>query len=386
MPTRHPEHARPADIMVVDDTPANLQLLEGLLRERGYHVRALPHGRLALAAAEAEPPDLILLDINMPDMNGYEVCERLKAHPQLKDIPVLFISALNETLDKVKAFALGGLDYVTKPFQFEEVEARVRTHLELRRLQRNLEELVSLRTRQLAEAMGRLAILDKAKSDFLQIISHELRAPLSGVLGFTDLVFEGSSDPTVEELRGPYHESRQRLLTFVDDACLLTRVEVAGEDFARKSCGLDSVLNTAREKAGVLARSRNVELGPAPLDLGLVAGEAHLLARALQSLLETAVKFANSGEMVHLIKAEAAGELRLLIEATGRAIPAELLPRFFEALAIGETVTPGGDLGLAPVVAERILRLFGGAVTVENREPPGIRLCVCLKPPNLQDP
>ena len=127
----------------------------------------MPRGRLALAAAEAEPPDLILLDINMPDMNGYEVCERLKTHPQLKDIPVLFISALNETLDKVKAFALGGLDYITKPFQVEEVEARVRTHLELRRMQRDLEGLVNLRTRQLAEAKGRLAILDKTKSDFL---------------------------------------------------------------------------------------------------------------------------------------------------------------------------------------------------------------------------
>jgi DNA-binding response OmpR family regulator len=382
----NPEHERPADIMVVDDTPANLQLLEHLLRERGYHVRALPRGRLALAAAEAEPPDLILLDINMPDMNGYEVCERLKAHPQLKDIPILFISALTETLDKVKAFALGGLDYITKPFQVEEVEARVRTHLELRRMQRDLEGLVNLRTRQLAEAMGRLAILDKAKSDFLTLIAHELRTPLTGVLGFTDLVFGRSSDPTVVQLRDPYQVSRQRLLTFVEDACLLTQVEVEGEGFPRKSCSLDPVLNIAREKAGVLARSRNVELGPAPLDLGLVAGEAYLLARALQSLLETAVKFANSGEMVRLIKAEAAGELRLLIEATGRAIPAELLPQFFEVLAIGQAVTPGGDLGLAPVLAERILRLFGGAVTVENREPPGICLCVCLKPPNRQDP
>ena len=136
----------------------------------------------------------------------------------------------------------------------------------------------------------------------------------------------------------------------------------------------------------LLARSRNVELGPAPLELGLVTGETDLLARALQSLLETAIKFTDSGETVRLIKAEACGGPRLLIEATGRAIPAELLPRFFEVLAIGEAVTPGGDLGLAPVLAERIVRLFGGAVTVENRAPPGIRLCVCLKPPNRQDP
>ena len=123
-----------------------------------------------------------------------------------------------------------------------------------------------------------------------------------------------------------------------------------------------------------------------PANLGVVQGVPYYLVRALQSLLETAIKFADSGETVRVINAEACGGPRLLIEATGRAIPAELLPRFFEVLAIGEAVTPGGDLGLAPVLAERILRLFGGAVTVQNREPPGICLCVCLKPPNLPDP
>jgi DNA-binding response OmpR family regulator len=122
----------PARIMVVDDTPDNLKLLEGMLSELGYHVRAFPCGRLALSAAKREPPDLILLDVNMPEMNGYEVCEQLKADPELQDIPVLFISALTETVDKLKAFQVGGLDYVTKPFQFEEVHARIKAHLHLR--------------------------------------------------------------------------------------------------------------------------------------------------------------------------------------------------------------------------------------------------------------
>ena len=129
-----------ADIMVVDDTPANLRLLAGHLTARGYNVRAVPSGRLALASAQADPPDLVLLDINMPDMNGYEVCERLKADPRLSEIPVIFISALGEALDKVKAFSVGGVDYVTKPFQFEEVQARVETHLKIRRLKADLEE------------------------------------------------------------------------------------------------------------------------------------------------------------------------------------------------------------------------------------------------------
>jgi sigma-B regulation protein RsbU (phosphoserine phosphatase) len=128
-----------AGILVVDDTPANLQVLAGMLKDRGYKVRPVPGGQLALRAARRDPPDLILLDINMPDMNGYEVCDRLKADDALKGIPVIFISALTDQLDKVKAFTTGGVDYITKPFQMEELHARVETHLKLRRLQLELE-------------------------------------------------------------------------------------------------------------------------------------------------------------------------------------------------------------------------------------------------------
>jgi phosphoserine phosphatase RsbU/P len=131
---------QPASILAVDDTPANLQVLTGMLKDRGYKVRPVPSGKLALLAAQRDPPDLILLDINMPEMNGYEVCEHLKADDRLKGIPVIFISALTEQLDKVKAFAFGGVDYITKPFQMEELHARVETHLKLRRLQIELEE------------------------------------------------------------------------------------------------------------------------------------------------------------------------------------------------------------------------------------------------------
>src|SRR5579859_3749249 len=139
-------------VLVVDDTPANLQLLSQMLKEQGYRVRPVPSGKLALQAARNDPPDLILLDINMPEMNGYEVCEYLKADDQLKGIPVIFISALTEQLDKVKAFTAGGVDYLTKPFQMEELHARVETHLKLRRLQIELEEY----SRRLESAQDRL--------------------------------------------------------------------------------------------------------------------------------------------------------------------------------------------------------------------------------------
>jgi sigma-B regulation protein RsbU (phosphoserine phosphatase) len=162
---------------VVDDTAANLQVLAGMLKERGYKVRPVPSGRLALAAARRDPPDLILLDINMPDMNGYEVCEHLNADDGLKGIPVIFISALTEPLDKVKAFAIGGVDYLTKPFQMEELHARVETHLKIRRLQVELEETNA----RLATANGRMSRDLKAAAKIQRTFLPRGAAKISGV-------------------------------------------------------------------------------------------------------------------------------------------------------------------------------------------------------------
>jgi adenylate cyclase len=126
------------NILIVDDLPNNLRLLSTILTEQGYEVGKAIDGEIALRSARAARPDLILLDINMPDMNGYEVCEQLKADDSTQGIPVIFISALDDVLDKVKAFGVGGVDYITKPFQAEEVLARVRTHLDIQALQNAL--------------------------------------------------------------------------------------------------------------------------------------------------------------------------------------------------------------------------------------------------------
>ena len=163
---------KPASILIVDDTPANLQVLTGMLDDRGYLTRPITSGKMALLAAQNDPPDLVLLDITMPGMDGYEVCARMKADEKLKDIPVIFISALQETLDKVKGFSVGGLDYVTKPFQFEEVQARVETHLKLRRLQLQLEE----QNRLLQESRQALMLqLSQAADYVLSLIPPPIR-------------------------------------------------------------------------------------------------------------------------------------------------------------------------------------------------------------------
>ena len=145
----HKPTPAPEDILVVDDTPANLRLLTELLAKHGYRVRPASDGALALKSVAAKIPDLILLDVNMPGMDGYEVCRRLKADEKNSRIPVIFISAFGDTPQKVKGFEAGGVDYITKPFEAEEVLARVRTHLQLRRaeeLQRAFEEIEALKS------------------------------------------------------------------------------------------------------------------------------------------------------------------------------------------------------------------------------------------------
>ena len=139
-----------ANILVVDDTRDNLRLLSNILTEQGYLVRPVSQGVRAVAAARSKPPDLILLDIMMPEMDGYAVCEALRTDERTRDIPVIFISALNETADKVKGFSAGGVDFITKPFQPEEVLARVKTHLTIRHLQKELEA----RNRELARLVN----------------------------------------------------------------------------------------------------------------------------------------------------------------------------------------------------------------------------------------
>lgn len=190
-----------ANILIADDAPNNLRLLFGMLAEQGSRVRPVPNGSRALATVQTELPDLILLDIEMPDIDGYEVCKRLKADERTRDIPVIFISGLNGPVDKVRAFSVGGIDYITKPFQVEEVLVRVKTHLGLRNLQKNLQQEITKRqqaeeelrelNQQLQETNQQLQRANVCKDKFFSIIAHDLRNPFNGLIALTEAIVEG---------------------------------------------------------------------------------------------------------------------------------------------------------------------------------------------------
>jgi len=192
-------------ILAVDDTPASLRLLTDILTAEGYEVRSAISGELALHAASVQPPELVLLDVSMPGMSGFEVCERLKSQAQTRDVPVIFVSAMSETVEKVRGFELGAVDYVTKPYHREELLARVHTHLELNRLRHRLEDMVEERTQALkkSEAKLRTSLLDSISAIAATVemrdpytAGHQRRVAqiataMAGLLGLSDQQIEG---------------------------------------------------------------------------------------------------------------------------------------------------------------------------------------------------
>ena len=359
-------------ILIVDDMPANILLLEKMLLSRGYQTRAVLSGTLALQAARTNPPDLILLDINMPEMNGYELCRQLKADPLLQEIPVIFISALNETMDKVQAFRVGGVDYLTKPFQLEEVHARVETHLRIRSLQRrladhneNLERLVAERTRELAQAYERCRELGGLKDDFLCMISHEMRTPANGVLGVGSLLLDLCPPSTDRTLYASlFRQSSLRLHNLIDDTTMIAEIEQRSrENGAARS--FTELLTLVRGSLPEI----DISLGhSAQLDTFLLKGDYQLLKKALESMILLAASFSQDKQSAHLTGVVINRALRLHLEVDALSLSGEQATGFFEIESRARSASTAESLGLAPVVAHRIIAAVGGKLRLVKEE------------------
>ena len=368
-----------AIIMIIDDEPDNLNVLGEMLRHDGWDVRAFPRGEMALAAAHDEPPDLVLLDIRMPGMDGYEVCRRFKADARLRAIPIIFLSAFAAAADKIQAFGAGGVDYVTKPFAAVEVLARSHTHLRLHRHQQQLEKLVRERVKELAEAHRRLRIWDDAKTQWLNMLSHEMRTPLTSIFGITELLFmELPPDSGHHDLRTIFDLSRERVGKLMDDALTLAQINVAVEALDGRPVRLAYILRCALDTFNRQVPVCEVRATIAAVEQTTVFVDSALLNRALINLLQTAACCVGAGESIMLEALLAAGQAKVLISTAGKPLPPEAVETFFDVGGQRMLFKGGGDFGLGAALAGRILRLFNGSVAVRNGSEQGIVMEILL--------
>jgi signal transduction histidine kinase len=358
-------------VLVVDDTLASLQLVTRLLTEEGYDVHPADSGELALASVAASPPDLIVLDVRMPGMDGFEVLRRLAAREGTRDIPVIFLSAIADTDERVAGLGLGAVDFVPKPFEPAELLARVRTHIELRRLRERLERMVADRTAALEASLLELVTANAAKDEFLASMSHELRTPLNSVIGFSGTLASGLAGPlNDEQLRqvGMISRAGRHLLALIDRVLDLVKIDAGDLSAMAREFDVAELATSAVEGVRSVAEAKGLQLSVrvAPTT-GSWSADPNMLGQILDHLLDNAVRFTESGGVGLTVSPE--GEvLAFAVSDTGRGIPADqqelVFEEFHQALPADGSMVGGAGLGLA--VSRRLAGLLGGSITLES--------------------
>lgn len=379
------------NILIVDDTPENLQVLSATLSDRGYKVRGVINGKMAIRAARSGSPDLILLDIKMPEMDGYEVCTQLKVDPKTSEIPVIFISALDEVLDKVTAFQVGGVDFITKPFHVAEVLARIEHQLTIQRLKkqlmdRNTELQQEIIERKKAEEAAAAASL--AKSQFVANMSHELRTPLNAILGFTQVMSRDSllSHENIENLR-IINRSGQHLLELINDVLDLSKIEAGIIGLDERSFDLYQLLDTLEEMFQIKAETKNLQLrfSVQPNVPQYIKTDEKKLRVCLINLLGNAIKFTPNCGSIWLRASWQANQqpakseispnspsdessfILFEVEDRGVGIATAEIDKLFEAFVQTEAGKQAADgTGLGLTITKKYVEIMGGDIEVDS--------------------
>ncbi|OAN44098.1 response regulator [Magnetospirillum moscoviense] len=342
-------------VLVVDDSPEMLDLLREVLGG-DYKVRVAIGGGPALKLARQAPPDIVLLDVMMPEMDGYQVCRLLKQDPQLADIPVIFITSMDEVEDEELGFAVGAVDYITKPISPPLVRARVATHVKL------------MQQRRQAERSARI------KADMLAMMSHEIRTPLHGILGTVRLLMDSRLDTEQTNTLKIVHSSGEALLAILNDALDLAKLE-AGK------LAIDPVrfeLAEAVESVVALMESRAREkavdlvLDVAPGLPGAVIGDPIRLKQVLLNLVGNAIKFTEAGRVTVSVAASANGMITFSVTDTGIGIDPKALPGLFADFVQQDASIARrfGGTGLGLSICKKLVTLMEGDIQVEST--PGV--------------
>ena len=346
-------------ILMVDDNPANLQVLTSMLKQSGWRPRPVTSGQLGLQAARKEPPDLVLLDVNMPEMNGYEVCEQLKADARLADIPVIFVSALGETMDKVRGFAVGGVDYITKPFQLDEVKARVTTHLELRRQRRELQA-----------SYDKLRESERMRDSLVHMIVHDLRSPLTAISAYLELFGQAAKEKlgaeTQEDVANALHATRN-MIRMINGILDVSKMEAQMMKLDLRECDLVRVVGQSLDDLESLVGSRRLAFKP-PAAPARVLADQEIISRIVQNFLANALRFTPADGEIHVGLVAEAEHVRVFVADTGPGIPPDFRESIFDKFfQIGGSALPTNrSTGLGLAFCKMAVEAHGGRIGVDS--------------------
>lgn len=361
-----------ANILIVDDTPFNLTLLMEILNGAGYQVRPVPSGKLALTAVTMVKPDLILLDIMMPDLDGYEVCQQLKENEATRDIPIIFISAISEVADKVRAFEAGGVDYIVKPVQPQEVIARVKTHLELRSLQRELEQ-----------SNQKLQELDRQKNALLSMAAHDLRNPIGAIDAMADLLLcqEELLEDEQAELVRDIRSASQFMLTLLNDLLSVSAIESGNLSLNLQVINVSEQLERIVNRHRLIAKRKNIEINlELPRYLPNLTVDVNKFEQILGNLLTNAIKFSASHTCITVTVALRENYLEIKVKDQGQGIPmAEQINLFKPFAQISVKSTAGeNSTGLGLAITKRLVLAHNGSINLDSEVGKGSTFSVCL--------
>ncbi|HLG68923.1 MAG TPA: response regulator [Chloroflexota bacterium] len=336
-------------ILVVDDSLPNIELLQAHLTRAGYQVRTATSGQECLDAVAAKPPDLILLDVMMPGMDGFEVCRRLRSHDSGKSIPVVMVTALQERADKLRALEMGANDFLSKPVDRAELLARVRTLLELHKMLRAQDDLIRM------------------KDELLSVVSHELRTPLASLVGFAELLLTRTySDEQQREFLTVMHQEGRRLTALIGDFLDLQRMESGRQSVHLQPCSLREAIDRAVATVGEdPQRPITVDV---PDDLPEVDADPDRLVQVLCNLLSNARKYSPQGGQIAVNTLLGERGIRVRVRDHGLGLPPEALPKLFQKFYRVDNsdrrAITGTGLGLA--ICRQIIAEHGGRIGVNS--------------------
>lgn len=352
-------------ILVVDDNPTNIELLIVYLHENEYRILVTRDGQNAIKRAISVQPDLILLDIMMPGMDGFETCELLKKNPVTKDIPIIFMTALSDINTKLKGFELGAVDYITKPFQRAEVSARIATHLTIQQQKQKLAEL------------------NASKDRFFSIVAHDMKGAFGSLMTFTQYITKSFDDWSREELKGLIFDmciSSEKNYKLLENFLEWSRIQMGATPFQPKNTLIEYVVVQAIQLFQEHADSKGISISYDFTSETYVMADTQMLATIFRNLISNAIKFTKKGGTVKVTCNDLEDRIEISVADTGCGMEKKTVDKLFYLDKKHQTVGTAGEkgTGLGLLLCKELIEKHHGTIQVKSIKDEGTTFLITL--------